>query len=541
MPSSISVRHYAALLLIIFLSGCASLPALREYRIIYDAPPAVELNGYDYYLDQYKGTGFEALYRKGPGGDITLALNPEYLIAHYGSAALSAIRISPDNNHLALKLNGPEHNNIIICNFSEPQQCRRGPEAYQFEWGERGEEIFYTQLEKLRATALYSFNFRTETSRLIRRAANDTENIIISRDSKGEIIISSEGSESTGGENHTFKDFSVSVVREGLHKKIFINSARGRERLNLPKDYGTLKIHPGQSSNGNGFTFSLSTPILPPRRYFYNFLNHKIEIQAQAKLNPLVRFSAENYRSDSVRVASPDGTEVPVSIFYRTPKSRAKQPLLLYVYGAYGKPLDLSFSPFNLFLMDRGFTIAFAHVRGGGEFGIAWHLAGSGANKFKGSEDYIAIADFLQKLGNSGSIYAAGRSAGALIVKQAVIQRPALFAGAILSYPFLDSAGYINTLPDGLAVKERREWGSSPRPDPVPVTLPPILIIAAKKDEVIPFAAVKKWHQEISALNLPAVPYLHVSETASHAGEPLSFLELRENEIIYNFMRRLEG
>ena len=89
-------------------------------------------------------------------------------------------------------------------------------------------------------------------------------------------------------------------------------------------------------------------------------------------------YDPARYRSERLFATAPDGTRVPVSLVYQLPLERpgGPRPLLLNGYGAYGVSFDPSFSSSNLSLLDRGFVVAIAHVRGGEEMGRAWYEGG---------------------------------------------------------------------------------------------------------------------------------------------------------------------
>ena len=88
------------------------------------------------------------------------------------------------------------------------------------------------------------------------------------------------------------------------------------------------------------------------------------------------------YRSERLFATAPDGARVPISVVYRTPlQLDGARPLLLNGYGAYGLSYDPTFSSNTLSLLDRGFVVAIAHVRGGEEMGRAWYEGGKLLNK----------------------------------------------------------------------------------------------------------------------------------------------------------------
>src|SRR6185312_4938284 len=108
-------------------------------------------------------------------------------------------------------------------------------------------------------------------------------------------------------------------------------------------------------------------------------------------------------------------------------------PTLLSGYGAYGSSIRPSFSPSRLAWLERGGILAYAHTRGGGERGEAWHEAGRGANKANAVGDFIACAEYLVAKGytSASRLAASGSSGGGVLVGGAVVRRPDLFGGAV--------------------------------------------------------------------------------------------------------------
>jgi len=136
------------------------------------------------------------------------------------------------------------------------------------------------------------------------------------------------------------------------------------------------------------------------------------------------------YAVDEVRARSWDGTEIPLSIVHRRDiRLDGKSPVWLRGYGAYGISLTPSFVSRFLTLLEDGGVYAVAHVRGGGEFGEDWHLAGKQATKPNSYKDLIACAEYLVKqgYGSPATMAIEGRSAGGITVGMATTARPDLF------------------------------------------------------------------------------------------------------------------
>jgi prolyl oligopeptidase len=153
--------------------------------------------------------------------------------------------------------------------------------------------------------------------------------------------------------------------------------------------------------------------------------------------------SADFSAMDEVRLYAPghDGTRIPVTLIYKkTTQLTRDNPTLLVAYGSYGITYAPSFDAARLAWLERGGIFAIAHVRGGGEYGAAWHEAGRKATKVNTIRDFISAADFLVGYGftNPKRLAIMGTSAGGIPVGGAVVRRPELFAAAVARVPVMD-------------------------------------------------------------------------------------------------------
>jgi len=146
--------------------------------------------------------------------------------------------------------------------------------------------------------------------------------------------------------------------------------------------------------------------------------------------------------SEEVKVKSADGTMVPLSIIHkRGLVLDGSHPTWLDGYGAYGITLDPQFSPILLAFFERGGIFAVAHVRGGGEYGEDWHLAGQKLTKQHTIDDMVAAAEYLieHKYSSPAHMAGEGTSAGGITIGGAITQRPDLFGAALIRVGDSDS------------------------------------------------------------------------------------------------------
>ena len=153
---------------------------------------------------------------------------------------------------------------------------------------------------------------------------------------------------------------------------------------------------------------------------------------------------------DEVRLYAPsaDGTKIPVTLIYRkTTMLTADNPTLLIGQGAYGVPQVSVFDATRLAWLERGGIIAFAHIRGGGEYGEAWHRGGRMATKENTILDFIACAEFLEKFGFTSPRRLAiqGTGAGGIPAAGAMVRRPELFAAVVPRVAMLDMLRFERT------------------------------------------------------------------------------------------------
>ncbi|MDW7745014.1 S9 family peptidase [Halomonas sp.] len=164
---------------------------------------------------------------------------------------------------------------------------------------------------------------------------------------------------------------------------------------------------------------------------------------------------------------SHDGERVPVSVVMRADLAGHPLPTLLYGYGAYGEVLDPWFSVARLELLARGAAFAVAHVRGGGDRGEPWYLAGKLEHKANSFHDFLAARDALVEKGFSDGerIAAYGASAGGLLVSASLNLAPEAFCAAVLDVPFVDVLRTMENPDLPLTTAEYTEWGDPREPE----------------------------------------------------------------------------
>jgi prolyl oligopeptidase len=176
------------------------------------------------------------------------------------------------------------------------------------------------------------------------------------------------------------------------------------------------------------YTFTSFTT--PPTIYRYDFTTGRSTLFRQ----PQVDFDPQAYEVQQVFYPSKDGTRIPMFLVHRRGLARTgDHPTLLYGYGGFGISLTPSFSVGLVAWLEMGGVYAQPNLRGGGEYGEAWHQAGTKLNKQKVFDDFIAAAEWLVANGytNPSKLAISGGSNGGLLVGACLTQRPDLFAAAL--------------------------------------------------------------------------------------------------------------
>ena len=161
--------------------------------------------------------------------------------------------------------------------------------------------------------------------------------------------------------------------------------------------------------------------------------------QATPWAAPKVAFDPARYSVEQRFYASKDGTQVPMFVVRRKDVT-GPAPTLLYAYGGFNISVTPAFSATRLAWLEQGGVLAVANIRGGGEYGKAWHDGGRLANKQNVFDDFIAAGEYLKAQGITGTDQLAiqGGSNGGLLVGAVTNQRPDLFAAALPAVGVMD-------------------------------------------------------------------------------------------------------
>ena len=269
-------------------------------------------------------------------------------------------------------------------------------------------------------------------------------------------------------------------------------------------------------------------------------------------------FDRDDYRSERFFATAPDGAKVPISLVYRAGTRRdGKSPVFLRAYGSYGFPYPVAFAAANLPLLDRGVVLAFAHIRGGGEMGKAWHDSGRMQHKRNTFTDFIAAAEHLiaRKYAAKDKVVISGGSAGGLLMGAVANLRPDLFRAIISYVPFVD---VINTMMDAtlpLTIGEYEEWGNPNKLDEYtymktycPYTnlnakaYPAMLIRTSFNDSQVMYWEPAKYTAKLRTLKTDHQPLLFKTNMAAgHGGASGRYDAFRDTAFDYAFLLEQVG
>ena len=236
------------------------------------------------------------------------------------------------------------------------------------------------------------------------------------------------------------KKFFAQYIKDAVSQVIQYDLHGEREReIKLP-GLGTAGGFGGKT-NDKELYYSFTSYIYPPTIFKYDIASSTSSLYKK----PNVQFNAEEFESRQVFYTSKDGTKVPIIISYKKGMQlNGKNPLMLYGYGGFNISLTPSFSVSNLFFMMNGGIYAVPNIRGGGEYGDAWHNAGTKMNKQNVFDDFIAAAEYLinEKYTSKDFLAISGGSNGGLLIGACMTQRPDLYKVCLPAVGVLDMLRY---------------------------------------------------------------------------------------------------
>lgn len=260
----------------------------------------------------------------------------------------------------------------------------------------------------------------------------------------------------------TLKNYLIrSEYRDALPRIVVSDYSGNEYEVPFPDDAYEAGLAGTHQYDEEEIRIHYETMATPEKVYDFD-LRTKQETIRKVKTLPNGH-NPDDYVMERHFITARDGARIPVTILrhHDTPAD-GTAPLYLYGYGSYGISMDVSFSPSNISLVDRGVVYAIAHIRGGSEMGKEHHINGRREHKQNTFNDFVDSAEALVGMGygHKGKIIIEGASAGGMLMGAALNQRPDLWGAALPGVAFVD---VMNTMLDAslpLTPGEWDEWGN---------------------------------------------------------------------------------
>jgi prolyl oligopeptidase len=331
------------------------------------------------------------------------------------------------------------------------------------------------------------------------------------------------------------------------HSRVVTYSLDGtrRREIVLPGT-GTASGFAGRAADRA--TFYVYSDLITPRRVY----RYDLEAGAsQVFRSPRAAFDLQAFETRQVFYPGKDGTRIPMLLAYRKGlRLDGRNPLLLYGYGGFGIPLLPAFNPALIAWLELGGVYAIANIRGGGEYGEAWHRQANRSHKQVVFDDFIAAAEWLiaQRYTATPRLAIRGDSNGGLLVGACITQRPDLYAAAIAGVGVMDMLRFDRF---GQGEGWTGEYGSpqdpadflalyaySPLHQVRPGTrYPATLIITGDHDtRVMPMHSFKFAAAMQAAQSGSEPVLLYIEKSSGHGGGPTVSQAIEQNADIYAFL-----
>ena len=334
---------------------------------------------------------------------------------------------------------------------------------------------------------------------------------------------------------------------ENAHARVRSFSLEGAPLADVPlPGLGSVEGPLGEEDGSEAF-FLFTSYFVPPTVFRLCLEETRVEIltRIEADLDP------ERYTSRQVWYDSPDGTRISMFLTHRKDlQFDGDRPTLLYGYGGFSVPLTPAFQRNSFVWLERGGVLAVANLRGGGEYGEAWHEAGMLAHKQNSFDDFLAAARWLvqQKITQPRRLAIMGGSNGGLLVGAALTQAPELFGAAVCQVPLLDMLRFHRFLIGRLWIPE---YGDPDDPAQFAwlrayspyhhvrdgVAYPATLILTSEEDTRVDPMHARKMAARLQAATAGDAPILlRIERRAGHgAGKPIQ-KTLEEYTDIWSFL-----
>ncbi|HJU65869.1 MAG TPA: S9 family peptidase [Gemmatimonadaceae bacterium] len=355
-----------------------------------------------------------------------------------------------------------------------------------------------------------------------------------------------------------FADYWVSYERRNGLDEIHVTDFRTGQRksVSFPEPVYTAFPSTNREWNSKLYRYGYQSLVTPSSVLDYNMETGESTLLKRTEV--LGGYDPSRYTSERLYAQARDGVRIPLSLVYRKDlKKDGSAPMLLGGYGSYGYSSRPMFNSNRLSLLDRGFVVAIAHIRGGGDLGKAWHDDGRMMKKMNTFTDFVDAAEHVvaQRYTSRDKLVIEGGSAGGLLMGVVTNMRPELFRAVVSHVPFVD---VINTMLDEslpLTVGEFEEWGNPKKADEyryirqydpymnlAAKAYPAMLVKTSFNDSQVMYHEPAKYVARLRTLKTDSNPlYLVTNMGAGHGGASGRYDRLREIALDYAFMLQQVG
>ncbi len=349
-----------------------------------------------------------------------------------------------------------------------------------------------------------------------------------------------------------FEDYIVVGERRDALQRLRVIDGAGQSR-DVGSDEPVYVMGFGTNREADTTTLRYTYTSLTTPQTTYD-LDMRTGTRTLVKETPVLGgFDKTRYATERVWVEARDGVKVPVSLAYRkdTPRD-GTAPLYQYGYGSYGYSSDPSFRTDWVSLLDRGFVVAIAHIRGGQELGRSWYEDGKLLKKKNTFSDFVDVTKALvaQKYAAPDKVFAVGGSAGGLLMGAVINLAPELYRGIVSHVPFVD---VVTTMLDEsipLTTNEFDEWGNpkdkayyeymlsySPYDQLKKAAYPAMLVTTGLWDSQVQYWEPAKYVAKLRTLDTSPSPVLfRVNMEAGHGGRSGRFTRLEQVALEHAFI-----
>ena len=334
-----------------------------------------------------------------------------------------------------------------------------------------------------------------------------------------------------------------------------LNSGK-RRIIPASKNIGVAGAGGNYEWNEPKIRYSYASKVEPSITADYDLLTDSIKIVRRDTI--LNGFEAENYIQERIYATATDGAQVPITLAYKKGVVKnGNNPCYLTAYGSYGAASLPSFSASSLVMLNRGFVVATAHIRGGNDIGTQWYEDGKLMKKKNTFTDFIACAEKLiaDNFTSKEKLAIQGGSAGGLLMGAVTNMRPDLFKCVVADVPFVD---VINTMLDSsipLTTFEYDEWGNpnkkeaydymksySPYDNVEAKNYPIMLVTGGYNDSQVAYWEPSKYVAKLRALKTDTnLLLLKINMDAGHGGSSGKYDALKETAFKTAFVMQALG